>query len=220
MKYDWKEVEEEVRNFYDRVDPRKRVEKKLSKKKPIGWVEGPPTLNNQPHIGHIRGRVYKDLWYRYSSMNGERLAFRGGWDTQGLPVELEAEKALGLTGNKWENLRQVGAERLVQACKDLISKYRAVWEESDRLLGLHLDQKRAYMTYTDAFIEREWKYLETAWDRGLLGEGYKVVAYCPSCLTALSHAEVALGGYEQLEDPNLYYKVKAGDGSFLVIWTT
>ena len=218
--YDWKEVETRVRSFYDRVDPRKAVEKKLAKRAPVGWVEGPPTLNNQPHIGNIRGRVYKDLWYRYSSMKGERVVFRGGWDTQGLPVELEAEKALGLSGNKWENLEQVGIGKLVQACKDLISKYRKVWEEADRLLGLHLDKKRAYLTYTDSFIEREWKYLETAWKRGLLGEGYKVVAYCPSCQTALSHAEVALGGYEQLDDPSLYYKVKTADGSFLVIWTT
>ncbi|MDV3293880.1 MAG: class I tRNA ligase family protein [Nitrososphaerales archaeon] len=219
-RYDWKAVETRVREFYDRTDPRKQVEKKLSNKKPVGWVEGPPTLNNQPHIGHIRGRVYKDLWYRYTSMNGERLVFRGGWDTQGLPVELDAEKALGLSGNKWQNLNVVGIEKLVQACKDLIRRYRAVWEESDRLLGIPLDRERAYMTYRDAFIEREWKYLETAWKTGLLGEGYKVVAYCPSCQTALSHAEVALGGYEQLEDPSLYYKVKAGDGSFLVIWTT
>ncbi len=218
--YDWKQIESRVRAFYDRVDPREAAEKKLSKAKPVGWVEGPPTLNNQPHIGHIRGRVYKDLWFRYSSMMGRRLVFRGGWDTQGLPVELDAEKALGLSGNKWENLEAVGVEKLVEACKSLIKKYRGLWEESDRLLGLHLDEKRAYMTYTDGFIEREWRYLETAWESGLLGEGFKVVPYCPSCQTALSHAEVALGGYEKLEDPSLYYKVKASDGSYLVIWTT
>jgi len=218
--YDWKKIETKVRSFYDRVDPRAAVEKKLAKQKAVGWVEGPPTLNNQPHIGHIRGRVYKDLWFRYSSLSGRRLIFRGGWDTQGLPVELEAEKTLGLSGNKWENLQAVGVEKLVEACKGLIKKYRGLWEESDRLLGLDLDRKKAYMTYTDGFIEREWKYLETAWQTGLLGEGFKVVPYCPSCQTALSHAEVALGGYEQLEDPSLYYKVRASDGSYLIIWTT
>jgi len=218
--YEWKSVETKVRSFYDRVDPREAAERRLSRQKPVGWVEGPPTLNGQPHIGHVRGRVYKDLWFRYSAMRGRRLVFREGWDTQGLPVELEAEKALGLSGNKWENLEAVGVEKLVAACKSLIKKYRAIWEESDRLLGLHLDRERAYLTYTDGFIEREWKYLETAWKRGLLGEGFKVVPYCPSCQTALSHAEVALGGYEQLEDPSLYYKVRAADGSFLIIWTT
>lgn len=218
--YDWKKIETKVRSFYDRSDPREAVERKLAREKPVGWVEGPPTLNNQPHIGHIRGRVYKDLWFRYSSMMGRRLIFRGGWDTQGLPVELEAEKTLGLSGNKWENLQAVGVEKLVEACKALIGKYRTAWEEADRLLGLDLDRKRAYMTYRDGFIEREWKYLETAWKTGLLGEGFKVVPYCPSCQTALSHAEVALGGYEQLEDPSLFYKVRASDGSFLIIWTT
>jgi len=218
--YDWKEVESKTRSFYDRFDPRKQVERKLRRVKPVGWVEGPPTLNNQPHIGHVRGRIFKDLWYRHSSMRGERIVYRGGWDTQGLPVELEAEKALGLTGNKWENLRQVGIEKLVESCKNLIGKYRRDWEEADHLLGVHLDQTKAYLTYKDNYIEREWSYLETAWAKGLLGEGVKVVAYCPSCQTALSTAEVALGGYEQLEDPSLYYKVRASDGSFLILWTT
>ncbi len=150
----------------------------------MGYVEGPPTLNNQPHIGHVRGRTMKDLWYRFSTLEGENIVFRGGWDTQGLPVELQAEKEMGLSGNKWENLKQVGVEKLVEACKGLIEKYKRDWVEADRLLGLMIDQERAYMTYRDSYIEREWKYLETAWNRGLLGEGFKVVPYCPSCQTA------------------------------------
>jgi isoleucyl-tRNA synthetase len=218
--YDWKDVESRVRKFYDDVGFRSQIDRKLSKKKPIGWYEGPPTLNNQSHLGHVRGRTLKDIYFRHSTMHGERIVFRGGWDTQGLPVELQAEKELGLTGSKWENLRQVGVEKLVQACKDLISKYRSNWEELDYLLGLRLDQERAYMTYRDGYIEREWKYLETAWKQGILGEGFKVVPYCPSCQTSLSQAEIALGGYELLEDPSLYYKVKAGDGAFLTVWTT
>jgi len=90
--YDWKEVESRTRKFYDRVNLRRVLSKKLSKKKPIGWCEGPPTLNNQPHMGHVRGRMMKDLYYRYSALRGENVVFRGGWDTQGLPVELQAEK--------------------------------------------------------------------------------------------------------------------------------
>jgi isoleucyl-tRNA synthetase len=218
--YDWKEVEERVRRFYEEKNVRRQVEVRLAGRKPVGYVEGPPTLNNEPHIGHVRGRIMKDLWYRYSTLLGERVVFRAGWDTQGLPVELQAEKELGLTGSKWENLKQVGVEKLVEACKSLVSKYKIAWQEADRLLGLMLDQEKAYMTYRDEYIEREWKYLETAWRDGLLGEGYKVVPYCPSCQTALSHAEVAEGGYEQLEDPSLYYKVKAEDGTWLVVWTT
>ena len=218
--YDWKDVEPRVRAFTDSSNLRERLRKKFSGRREVGYVEGPPTLNGDPHIGHVRGRLMKDLWYRYSTLSGKKIVFRGGWDTQGLPIELQAEKELGLTGNKWENLKKVGEEKLVEACKRLIKKYESSWVEADNLLGLLIDHERAYKTYRDEYIEREWKYLETAWHGGLLAEGIKVVAYCPSCLTSLSHAEVALGGYEPLDDPSLYYKVKAEDGSYLLIWTT
>jgi isoleucyl-tRNA synthetase len=218
--YDWKEVESRVREFYALPSTREQIAKKVSKSRPVGYVEGPPTLNNQPHVGHIRGRMMKDLWYRYKTLEGENLVFRGGWDTQGLPVELQAEKEMGLSGNKWEDLNKVGVDKLVAECKRLIEKYKQDWEEADHLLGLLIDHEHAYMTYRDEYIEREWKYLERAWNKGLLGEGYKVVPYCPECQTALSAGEVTLGGYEQLEDPSLYYKAKLEDGSFLVLWTT
>ncbi|MGP8055978.1 MAG: class I tRNA ligase family protein [Nitrososphaerales archaeon] len=218
--YDWKKVESRVRAFYERPETRIQISRRVSRRKPVGYVEGPPTLNNQPHIGHVRGRTMKDLWYRFSTLEGENIVFRGGWDTQGLPVELQAEKEMGLSGNKWEDLKQVGVEKLVEACKGLIEKYKRDWVEADRLLGLMIDEERAYMTYRDSYIEREWKYLETAWNRGLLGEGFKVVPYCPSCQTALSHAEVVEGGYERLQDPSLYYKVRTEDGAYLALWTT
>jgi isoleucyl-tRNA synthetase len=218
--YDWKKIEKRVRRFYDSNAVREKIGKAVSKSRPVGYIEGPPTLNNQPHVGHLRGRMMKDLWYRYRTLEGENLVFRGGWDTQGLPVELQAEKELGLSGNKWEDLEKIGVDKLVAECKRLIKSYRHYWDESDRLLGLMLDRDKAYMTYRDSYIEREWSYLEHAWKRGLLGEGYKVVPYCPKCQTALSAAEVTLGGYEKLEDPSLYYKARAEDGAYLILWTT
>ncbi len=218
--YDWKKIEKKVRGFYALPKTRNQILRRVSNSTPVGYVEGPPTLNNQPHVGHVRGRMMKDLWYRFKTFEGANIVFRGGWDTQGLPVELQAEKEMGLSGNKWEDLNKVGVDKLVAECKQIIGKYKRDWEEADRLLGVLIDHKRAYMTYRDEYIEREWKYLETAWNSGLLGEGYKVVPYCPKCQTALSAGEIALGGYEQLEDPSLYYKAKLQDGSYLVVWTT
>ena len=218
--YDWKKIEDRVRRIYALRSTTQKIAGAVSKSRPLGYVEGPPTLNNQPHIGHVRGRMMKDLWYRHRTMAGENVVFRGGWDTQGLPVELQAEKEMGLSGNKWDDLEKVGVDKLVAECKRIIGKYKLDWEEADRLLGLMIDHGRAYMTYRDSYIEREWTYLESAWRKGLLGEGYKVVPYCPECQTALSAGEVSLGGYEKLEDPSLYFKAKLPDGASLVLWTT
>lgn len=218
--YDWRSIEPRVRRFTKEAKVLRQVSKALGRKREVGYVEGPPTLNGVPHIGHIRGRIMKDLWYRYSTLLLKKnVVFRAGWDCQGLPVELQAEKELGLSGNKWDDLKQIGEEKLVEACKRLLNKYLQAWEDADDLLGLLLDHSKAYMTYRDAYIEREWRFLERAWEKGVLGEGFKVVPYCPSCMTSLSHAEAVLG-YETLEDPSLYYKVRASDGSYLVIWTT
>ena len=218
--YDWKQIEQKSRQFFLSPRVRNQIAKAVSKSPPVGYVEGPPTLNNQPHVGHIRGRMMKDLWYRNSTLDGENIVFRGGWDTQGLPVELQAEEEMGLSGNKWEDLQKVGVENLVRKCKELIGRYRGYWEEADDLLGLMMDHKKAYMTYRDPYIEREWTYLASAWRSGLLEEGFKVVPYCPKCQTALSAAEVTLGGYEKLEDPSLYFKARTEDGAYLVLWTT
>src|ERR1700733_7439676 len=166
--YDWKLVEPLVRKFTEEIDLIGKISRTMRKKREVGYVEGPPTLNGVPHIGHIRGRIMKDLWYRYSTLLLKKnIVFRAGWDCQGLPVELQAEKELGLSGNKWEDLKQIGEEKLVEACKRLLSKYLQSWEESDDLLGLLLDHSKAYMTYKDGYIEREWMFLERAWARGI-----------------------------------------------------
>lgn len=218
--YEPKKIEDKVRSYWKEVNIKKIILEGLKNKPLIGYVEGPPTLNGDPHIGHIRGRVIKDLWYRQLVMKGLNVTFRAGWDTQGLPVELQAEKELGLKGNKAENIKAVGEEAIISACKSLIKKYYKSWYEADELLGMSMDYDKAYWTYKDDYIEREWKYLEKAWKKGLLGEGYRVVAYCPSCQTSLSQSEVALG-YELVEDPSLYFKMKLRDeDAYIVLWTT
>ena len=215
-----KKIEGKVREYWKSIDIKALIKKEVSNNRPIGYVEGPPTLNGEPHIGHIRGRIMKDVWYRFSTLKKMNIVYRAGWDTQGLPVELQAEKELGLTGSKAENIKKVGEGAIVNACKALIKRYYKSWEHSDELLGMLMDYEKAYWTYKDEYIEREWKYLQRAWERGLLAEGFRVVAYCPSCQTSLSHKEVGLG-YETVEDPSLYYKAKLVDeDAFLLVWTT
>ncbi len=215
-----KEIERFINDYHNKIKIKELLSKELSNKPKVGFIEGPPTMNGEPHIGHIRGRIIKDLWYRYKVLNKYNVIFRAGWDTQGLPVELQAEKELGLSGSKLENLKAIGMEKFVQVCKDIVKKYNKRWVEVDNILGISFDHENAYWTYHDKYIEREWQYLKKAWENGILVEDYAVVAYCPSCQTSLSHAEVNQG-YETVEDPSLYYKVKLVDEeAFAIVWTT
>jgi isoleucyl-tRNA synthetase len=138
-------------------------------------------------------------------------------------VELQAEKELGLTGSKEENITRVGIEKIVETCKKLIHNYNEKWVGADRLLGMSFNYEKAYWTFRDQYIEREWKYLQSAWESGILKEWFRVVAYCPSCQTSLSNAEVNQG-YETVEDPSFYYKVKLVgeqvEDTYLIVWTT
>jgi isoleucyl-tRNA synthetase len=221
--YNPKRIEQIVRAQWEKMDLRTKISERLKDKKKLGYVEGPPTLNGEPHMGHLRGRLMKDLWYRFETQRGNFIDFRGGWDCQGLPVELQAEKELGLTGNKTSNLKRIGEEKLVQACKDMIVKYHEIWKATDDLLGLLINDDKAYYTYKDSYIEREWKIIKTAWESKILDEAYRVTPFCPNCQTPLSAGEVALGGYETLEDPSMYFKMKLrgrGDDEYLIAWTT
>jgi len=186
----------------------------------LGFVEGPPTLNGFPHVGHYRGRAMKDLRYRWKTMQGFYLPFWAGWDTQGLPVELEVERELNVR-SKQDIVKKVGEERFVAECKKTVMKYHKEFFEADKRFGVFMNQDKAYWTYLDEYIEREWQYLKRAWEQGLLGEGYYVVAYCPHCQTSLSNAEVGLG-YEQVEDPSLYFKIKVRgtENEHFLVWTT
>jgi len=216
------ELEKQIRDFWKK----NKVAKKLEQLKAeancgvLGYVEGPPTLNGVPHVGHARGRVMKDLRYRWKSMQGYYVPFWAGWDCQGLPVELEVERELGVK-NKRELLEKVGEERFIAECKKTVMKYWREWFNADQKLGIFINQDKAYWTYLDEYIEREWQYLKRAWEQGLLGEGYYVVAYCPHCQTSLSNAEVGLG-YEEVEDPSLYFKLKVrnAENEYFLVWTT
>jgi isoleucyl-tRNA synthetase len=217
------DLEKEVQEFWENNKIRDKLELLEDNNKGVlGYVEGPPTLNGIPHIGHARGRVMKDIRYRWKTMEGYYMPFWAGWDCQGLPVELEVEKILGVK-NKLELITRVGEERFIEECKKVIMKYHKMWLEADKRLGIFINQKKAYWTYLDEYIEREWRILERAWDQGLLEEGYYVVAYCPGCQTSLSSAEVGYeGSYKEVEDPSLYFKfkvTKSKNESFLV-WTT
>ena len=216
-----KEIENEMRDRLNTLDLGSLVEDEMNRRGDIvGYIEGPPTMNGEPHVGHLRGRIIKDLWYRYNILQKRRVIFRAGWDCQGLPVELQAEKELGLTGSKIDNVRRVGIEKIVTTCKQIIQKYNERWILVDKLLGMSFDYDNAYWTFHDKYIEREWKYLEKAWKDQLLKEWFRVVAYCPSCQTSLSNAEVNQG-YKTVEDPSFYYKVKLSlDDVYLIIWTT
>ena len=217
------EVEKETQEFWEKNRIRDKLELLENDNKGIlGYVEGPPTLNGIPHIGHARGRVMKDIRYRWKSMEGYYMPFWAGWDCQGLPVELEVEKILGVK-NKLELITQVGEERFIEECKKVIMKYHKMWLEADKRLGIFINQKKAYWTYLDTYIEREWHILKCAWNQELLEEGHYVVAYCPGCQTSLSSAEVGYeGSYKEVEDPSLYFKFKVNqsDNEFFLVWTT
>ncbi|MHA7646925.1 isoleucine--tRNA ligase [Nitrosopumilus sp. S4] len=218
-KFDAKAIESQVKEYINSFDLEKQI---FASDKPekIRFIEGPPTMNGIPHAGHLRGRVIKDLWYRFNTLQGKKIEFNGGWDTQGLPVELQVEKELGVTGGKTEAIKQFGIERIVSECKKVVEKYNKVWVKVDDMLGMSFNHEKAYWTFRDEFIEREWQILKKAYENGILEEDFTVIAYCPSCQTSLSHAEVNQG-YEEVKDPSLYYKVKLVDeDAFLIVWTT
>ncbi len=216
VKFDVKGIEKQVRDNLNLKETRRVIAE--SGRPAISFIEGPPTLNGNPHAGHLRGRVIKDLWYRYNTLAGKNVAFQGGWDTQGLPVELQAEKELGITKSQIKD--EAGVENMVATCKDIVKRYNRQWEEVDALMGMSMDHSRSYWTYRDSYIEREWDILRKAQESGILEDDYTVIGYCPGCQTSLSHAEVNQG-YEMVRDPSLYYKVLLQDEDiYLVVWTT
>ncbi len=183
------------------------------------FFDGPPTANGRPHIGHIETRAIKDLIPRYQTMKGKSVLRKAGWDTHGLPVELEVEKQLGLNGKP--QIEKYGIEPFVAECKKSVWKYQHEWEEMSERVAYWVDMEHPYVTYHDDYIESVWWSLKTIADKGLLYHGYKVVPYCPRCGTALSSHEVAQG-YKEVTEPSaiVRFAVKGRQNTYLLAWTT
>ncbi len=182
------------------------------------FYDGPPTANGKPHIGHVLTRVIKDMIPRYRTMKGYMVPRKAGWDTHGLPVELEVEKLLGIDGK--EQIEEYGLDPFVQKCKESVWKYKGMWEDFSGTVGFWADMEQPYVTYHDDYIESEWWALKEIWDKGLLYKGFKIVPYCPRCGTPLSSHEVAQG-YKTLKERTaiVRFKIKNEDAYFLA-WTT
>ena len=183
------------------------------------FFDGPPTANGKPHIGHIETRALKDLFPRYWTMKGKSVTRKAGWDTHGLPVELEVEKALGLDGK--EQIEAYGIEPFIKKCKESVWKYKGEWERMSERVGYWADMENPYITYDNDYIESEWWSLKKIADKGLLYKGHKVVPYCPRCGTALSSHEVSQG-YKEVKERSavVRFKVKDQDNTYIYAWTT
>lgn len=183
------------------------------------FFEGPPTANGKPHIGHVLTRVIKDIIPRYRTMKGYNVLRKAGWDTHGLPVELEVEKLLGINGKP--QIEEYGVEPFIKACKQSVWKYKKEWEDISNRVGFWVDMENPYVTYNNEYIESVWWALKKIWDKGLLYRGHKVVPYCPRCGTALSSHELAQG-YKDVTDKSIFVKfpLKNETDIFFLAWTT
>ncbi len=182
------------------------------------FYDGPPTANGKPHIGHVLTRVIKDMIPRYRTMKGYQVPRKAGWDTHGLPVELEVEKALGLDGK--EQIEEYGLDPFISKCKESVWQYKGMWEEFSDVVGFWADMDDPYVTYHDDYIESEWWALKQIWDKKLLYKGFKIVPYCPRCGTPLSSHEVAQG-YKAVKERSAIARFKAvGEDAWFLVWTT
>ena len=210
--------EKAVEKFWEDNNIFKKSMEHRKKGETYTFYDGPPTANGKPHIGHVETRTIKDMIPRYRTMKGYMVPRKAGWDTHGLPVELEVEKLLGLDGK--EQIEEYGLAPFIDKCKESVWKYKGMWEDFSRTVGFWADMDNPYVTYDDNFIESEWWALKTIWDKGLLYKGFKIVPYCPRCGTPLSSHEVAQG-YKAVKERSaiVRFKVKGEDAYFLA-WTT
>ena len=213
------------------VDEEKKVEKfwedekifeksidSKAKGEPYVFYDGPPTANGKPHIGHVLTRVIKDMIPRYRTMKGYMVPRKAGWDTHGLPVELEVEKLLGLDGK--EQIEKYGLEPFIEHCKESVWKYKGMWEDFSKTVGFWADMDNPYVTYDNNFIESEWWALKKIYEKGLLYKGFKIVPYCPRCGTPLSSHEVAQG-YKNVKERSAVVRFKVvGEDAYFLAWTT
>ena len=216
-------MEQDVAKVWKEKDIIKKSFAENEGKEYFTFYDGPPTANGKPHVGHIETRVMKDIIPRYKVMKGYRVIRKAGWDTHGLPVELEIEKKLGISGK--EQIEEYGVEKFVKQCKESVFTYVSMWEEMTNKVGFWVDMEHPYITYKNEYIESVWWALKEMWKKGLLYEGHKVMPYCPRCGTALSSHEVAQG-YKDVKDMTCIakFKVKENQGfakdTYILAWTT
>ncbi len=218
-KLDVPSMEDSVLKFWKKQEIFKKTVEQRQGKPEYVFYEGPPTANGRPGVHHVLARAFKDMFPRYKIMRGYHISRRGGWDTHGLPVEIEVEKQLGFT-NK-QQIEEYGIDKFNELCKKSVFTYIQEWEKLTERIGFWVDLETAYVTYTNDYIESVWWILKNFWEKDLLFKGYKIVPYCPRCGTPLSDHEVALG-YDDAEDPSVFVRfplVDKPDTSFLV-WTT
>ncbi len=216
---DFVEREKEILNFWKENEI---FEKSIESRKDgevFTFFDGPPTANGKPHIGHILTRVVKDIIPRYKTMKGYKVLRKAGWDTHGLPVELEIEKKLGISGKP--QIENYGVEPFIKECKDSVFTYESLWRKMSDRVGFWADMDNPYVTYHNSYIESVWWALKQIWDKGLLYKGHKIVPYCPRCGTSLSSHEVAQG-YKDVKDKSAFAKflIKGTTNEFLLAWTT
>ena len=182
------------------------------------FYDGPPTANGKPHIGHVITRVMKDIIPRYKVMKGYKVLRKAGWDTHGLPVELEIEKKLGISGKP--EIEKYGVEKFVRECKDSVFSYVEMWREMSERVGYWIDMDNPYVTYHNDYIESVWWALKQMWNKELIYKGHKVMPYCPRCGTTLSSHEVGQG-YKDVKDSSVYVKFKLkNEDKYILVWTT
>ena len=212
-------MEHEVKDLWDKKDIIHKNFAINEGKRYFTFYDGPPTANGKPHVGHILTRVMKDIIPRYKVMKGYNVIRKAGWDTHGLPVELEVEKKLGISGK--QQIEDYGVEKFIGECKDSVFKYVSMWEDMTNQIGYWVDMEHPYVTYHDDYIESEWWALKQMWDKGLLYQGHKVMPYCPRCGTALSSHEVAQG-YKDVQDLTCTckFKVEGEENVYFLAWTT
>lgn len=212
------EREQETQKFWKENEIFKKSMESRKGGKTYTFYDGPPTANGQPHIGHVLTRVIKDTIPRFMTMKGYMVPRKAGWDTHGLPVELEVEKQLGINGK--EQIEEYGIAPFIEKCKESVWKYKSMWEEFSDRVGFWADMDNPYVTYHDDYIESEWWALKQIWDKGLLYKGFKIVPYCPRCGTPLSSHEVAQA-YKDVKERSaiVRFKVK-GEDSYILAWTT
>jgi len=212
-------MEKEVRELWKEKDIINRSYALNPDGESFTFYDGPPTANGKPHVGHVLTRVVKDLIPRYKSMKGYQVLRKAGWDTHGLPVELEVEKKLGISGK--QDIEAFGVENFIKECKESVFKYVGMWKEMSDMVGFWVDMDNPYVTFDNNYIESEWWALKTMWENDLLYKGFKVMPYCPRCGTGLSSHEVAQG-YKDVRDTTAIakFRLKGEENKYILAWTT